>query len=645
MRGGDQQEINDLGVKEWYSKLGGYKLNARVMLANGDIVISTIHNNKTNPNIDMLGWFNQSKIQRETIIKSKRDNETIYDYGAIGDGVLHTIEEWYTAASNNYNPKYKGLADVQADYPFVTDKGFSIDQAAILKLANIRAKTGGGAIDCGCGHFIVKPVNNAEMMLMPAKVTIAGRGDGTIIESITNASDLPNEVVWWDMFLFKGSDTVGGGVRDLTIRQTGGRRINAGVMAQRQGVSRQKFTDIKFESAIASCIVPEGNVTNEVLTRTLIKGCEFRPHGRHSVYLIGSKGNKVQGNTFYVSALEAIAVRAFSDNLIEDNDFIGVVGVETHAITLTQPPSGQSYKINQLKIKNNRAYDLRGAFFYGQGNGTKMYDSVVSGNTASQALDYTGTDHVFMFYRTERCYLSNNTIGFSRNRGVQLYGCKDNDLSRTTTKNTNDVGATAGAILLASYTDPIEAVETFSTGNILSSCKFIDDRTTQKHVYAIQMLAGNNKNIVSRNTYIGGSATRISSADGLSSQCIGENTDKFLFSLSSMATGTNLAANMKYIGDNSLAYTSQDSFIKSFRIAVQQITITGTATARLYENGVALASIVFTADNTSRTMVSYYQPSQYSVGLGDTLNVQIETASLTSGQPSLSFLVEIVLAQ
>lgn len=42
----------------------------------------------------MSGWFNESKQQRELSTKSYRDNQTIYDYGAVvGDGTLHTIEE------------------------------------------------------------------------------------------------------------------------------------------------------------------------------------------------------------------------------------------------------------------------------------------------------------------------------------------------------------------------------------------------------------------------------------------------------------------------------------------------------------------------------------------------------------------------
>ena len=41
--------------------IGGYPLNARVMLDSGDIVRSTVANNTVNPNSDMTGWINTSK--------------------------------------------------------------------------------------------------------------------------------------------------------------------------------------------------------------------------------------------------------------------------------------------------------------------------------------------------------------------------------------------------------------------------------------------------------------------------------------------------------------------------------------------------------------------------------------------------------
>jgi hypothetical protein len=44
-------------------EIGGYPLNARVVLSNGDIVQNTIAGNMVNPNFDMTGWVNHKEIQ------------------------------------------------------------------------------------------------------------------------------------------------------------------------------------------------------------------------------------------------------------------------------------------------------------------------------------------------------------------------------------------------------------------------------------------------------------------------------------------------------------------------------------------------------------------------------------------------------
>lgn len=52
------QDINLYGAKLYDMPTGGYPLNGRVILDNGDIVKSTIPNNTNDPNLDMTGWLN-----------------------------------------------------------------------------------------------------------------------------------------------------------------------------------------------------------------------------------------------------------------------------------------------------------------------------------------------------------------------------------------------------------------------------------------------------------------------------------------------------------------------------------------------------------------------------------------------------------
>ncbi|WP_349929187.1 hypothetical protein ABJ384_04895 [Acinetobacter sp. A1-4-2] len=585
------------------------------------------------------------KSEKASNKKVIRDNETIYDYGAIGDGIFHTVEEWYTAASNYYNPKYNGLADVQADYPFVTDKDFSIDQAAILKLANKRASTGGGSVDLSIGEFVIKPVNDGPCLKMPGKVTLAGRGDDTILHEITPIDDQPTTSVWWDLVQFSGTETVGGGVKDLTVKHTGGRRNNTASLATRGGATRQKYRNINFESTIGSSIVIEGLVSSPKPTFCKVHGITSKPTSRHSVYISGATNNDIRGNTIYLSALEGIAQRGTAQNNIDDNDFIGVEGVRIHAVVLAQPPSGSAYKYRGLRLKGNRGHNLFGAGFYGQGNGCELYDSDVSGNDWDLAVtDPLVTDHHMMFYRTYRTKISNNTCRGGRNRGIMFYGCAKNDVHSNTVYNVIGSGtASVGAIGLFSYKD-IDNVTYYSTDNKLIGNNIIDDRSTPLMKIGVQMGAGCIRNLVSK-TEFEGIQTKIDSADGLSNQYVGETLNKLLFSLPSMTTGTNTSTDMSFAGGNLLSYVNREVFIKSFRLAVQQLTISGTATARLYKNGSLLMANVFTADNLSKTRIIHYQPGQYLLNPGDTINLKIETESLTSGQSSLSFAVEIELAQ
>lgn len=45
--------------------IDGYPLGAKILLENGELVRSTIPNNKNNPNVDMTGWFNPEKEQAQ----------------------------------------------------------------------------------------------------------------------------------------------------------------------------------------------------------------------------------------------------------------------------------------------------------------------------------------------------------------------------------------------------------------------------------------------------------------------------------------------------------------------------------------------------------------------------------------------------
>ena len=57
----------------------------------------------------------------------------VKQFGAIGDGTLHKVQEWTIVGSKIY---YPNLAAIQVDYPFVSSLDDSIDWAAIQKALN-----------------------------------------------------------------------------------------------------------------------------------------------------------------------------------------------------------------------------------------------------------------------------------------------------------------------------------------------------------------------------------------------------------------------------------------------------------------------------------------------------------------------------
>lgn len=118
------------------TEIGGYPLNARIALDNGDIVRSTIASNTNNPNTDMTGWvkvgdstqLNYSLLQNSinrTIYNKLYESWSIKDFGAIGDGTLHTVQEWIDSG------KFSNLTAVQVVFPFVTSTTDSIDWVAL----------------------------------------------------------------------------------------------------------------------------------------------------------------------------------------------------------------------------------------------------------------------------------------------------------------------------------------------------------------------------------------------------------------------------------------------------------------------------------------------------------------------------------
>ena len=115
-----QQEINDSIGAKWYNKLNGYALNDRVMLANGDIVRSTIDGNTNDPNVNMTGWVNTrdasfvvdgNENQHEINSKTARIAKTIKGLISIQspkDGQTADVLGYHSATNFALSKPYRG---------------------------------------------------------------------------------------------------------------------------------------------------------------------------------------------------------------------------------------------------------------------------------------------------------------------------------------------------------------------------------------------------------------------------------------------------------------------------------------------------------------------------------------------------------
>lgn len=95
--------------------------------------VDVLRQDLANPNMGAaMVRFNPGYGSAEGRTVSSKISESVstQDFGAIGDGVLHPVQEWIDSG------RYESLSGIQADYPFVTSLSDSIDWAATQAFFN-----------------------------------------------------------------------------------------------------------------------------------------------------------------------------------------------------------------------------------------------------------------------------------------------------------------------------------------------------------------------------------------------------------------------------------------------------------------------------------------------------------------------------
>lgn len=107
--GETQQQVNYNGGSRWHSRTGGYQTNERVVLANGDIVKSTIDGNTADPNSDTTGWVLTSSDGQITTWSGRtqesknKDVVDIADFGGVPNNLTDNKAAWDLLTNNKQN--------------------------------------------------------------------------------------------------------------------------------------------------------------------------------------------------------------------------------------------------------------------------------------------------------------------------------------------------------------------------------------------------------------------------------------------------------------------------------------------------------------------------------------------------------------
>lgn len=125
-----------------------------------------------------------AKAALRTLHDRLTDQIHIKDFGAIGDGTLHTVQEWIDGG------RFSNLTAVQFAFPHVTSTGDSIDWAALQGAIDFVSSRGGGSVDCASSHYII---NNPVAIKANVHVSMQS---GTVVEQVGSGQVFSATGIW-----------------------------------------------------------------------------------------------------------------------------------------------------------------------------------------------------------------------------------------------------------------------------------------------------------------------------------------------------------------------------------------------------------------------------------------------------------------
>jgi hypothetical protein len=203
-----------------------------------------------------------------TVQAKQRDIISVMDFGAVGDGTLHTVAEWIIPGALG---RYANLAALQVDYPHVTATTDSLDWAAIQSAINawrVRNRDGVGFVDYPAdllfpsGHtFLITSILDCDPLYNTVGGRIVGygaqlKGSGLSVGLRINTG--ANSVLWRGLVIegLKFSDC------GLKMQSVNGAGVN---------IYGFRLLNLEFTGKLAAA----PNLWFEGCFEGLVSGCEF----------------------------------------------------------------------------------------------------------------------------------------------------------------------------------------------------------------------------------------------------------------------------------------------------------------------------------------------------------------------------------
>ncbi len=372
-----KRKIDALGGVDYFrpNLAGGYLKNARVMLANGDIVKSTIDGNTNNPNVDMTGWVEPitEKIKQYNLpIINVRDYgvkgdggsgdqakiSEAYEYlNSIGGGTLYLPDGTYLIDTVNYVKEAETGPSLNEQYAFpiysnITVLGQSRENT-IFKMADGIIYKDLNQANLGCALFADahKGLHVKNFRLERFKVDMNGINN-PVVNLPTTGVDGVQQAVFPVLYYFDYYDSTNITVDNIWVHQNSG--LNSIYIGQRS-----------TQTVVCNCLFTDHS--DYITGNTLIKD--------HSTIFINGLNNLVRNNIFVMghdpdsinertkTSYISTAIEAHGVNTIVTGNIVDGYGAPFLAAS-TNWRNGDT-----ILFANNKAYQAQVGFSYNSMNG------------------------------------------------------------------------------------------------------------------------------------------------------------------------------------------------------------------------------------------------------------------------------------